>query len=65
MSFKNSETSNAHRLLLNLKDKINLKRSDVLLYEGFELPDESYSVSGIQYYFEYILRNMKKRLMIC
>ena len=36
----------------------------MLLYEGFELPDESYSVSGIQYHFEYILRNMKKRLMI-
>ena len=25
---KNSETSDSHRLLLNLSDKINLKRSD-------------------------------------
>ena len=33
--FRNSEsskTSEPHRLLLNLADKINLKRSDMLLY---------------------------------
>ena len=28
MNSKNSKTSNSHRLLLNLLDKINLKRSD-------------------------------------
>ena len=28
MNSKNSETSDPHRLLLNLTDKINLKRSD-------------------------------------
>ena len=28
MSSKNSKTSNPYRLLLNLTDKINLKRSD-------------------------------------
>ena len=28
MSSKNSKTSDPHRLLLNLQDKINLKRSD-------------------------------------
>ena len=28
MNSKNSKTSNPHRLLLNLLDKINLKRSD-------------------------------------
>ena len=28
MNFKNSEASVLHRLLLNLTDKINLKRSD-------------------------------------
>ena len=28
MNSENSETSNPHRLLLNLSDKINLKRSD-------------------------------------
>ena len=30
----------------------------------FELPDGSYSVSYIQYYFKYILKNMEKRLII-
>ena len=28
MHSKNSKTSDPHRLLLNLRDKINLKRSD-------------------------------------
>ena len=30
MNSKNCETSDPHRLLLNLADKINLKRSDVV-----------------------------------
>ena len=32
--------------------------------ETFELPDGSYSVSDIQDYFEHILKNMEKRLII-
>ena len=28
MNFENSKTSDPHRLLLNISDKINLKRSD-------------------------------------
>ena len=32
--------------------------------EEFELPDKSYSVSDIQDYFEYILKNMEQRLII-
>ena len=32
--------------------------------EEFELPDGLYSVSDIQEYFEYTLKNMKKRLEI-
>ena len=32
--------------------------------EKFELPDGSYSISDIQDYFEYILKNMEKRLLI-
>ena len=28
MSLKNSKTSNTHRLLLNLTEKVNLKRTD-------------------------------------
>ena len=51
MNSENSETSDPHRLLLNLTDKINLKRSDKYeapkWNEEFELPDGSYSVSDI------------------
>ena len=32
MIFENSKTFNPHRVILNLKDKTNLKRSDMLLY---------------------------------
>ena len=32
MNSKNSQTSDLRRLLLNLTDKINLKRSDMLPY---------------------------------
>ena len=86
MNSKNSKTTDPHRLLLNLADKIKLKRSDkyvglsnLSIYytwkniknsyknnkfkisaptwnEEFELPDGSYSVSDIQYYFRYILK---------
>ena len=86
MNSRNSKTSDPHRLLLNLTDKINLKRSDkyvalsnLSIYytwknikksyknnkfkisaptwnEEFELPDGSYSLSYIQYYFKYILK---------
>ena len=31
--------------------------------EEFELPDGSYSISDIQDYFEYILKNMQKRYL--
>ena len=32
--------------------------------EEFELPDGSYSISDIQYYFEYIFKNTGKKLMV-
>ena len=78
---KNSGTSDTHRSLLNLTDKINLKRSEnyvalskLSIYytckkikksykknafkksppTRFVLPDESYSVSDIQHYLEYM-----------
>ena len=72
-------TNSGNSLLLNLSDKINLKRSDKyvslsnlsILYmrkhkklkinynynDKFELPDRSYSVSVVQDYFEYIIKN--------
>ena len=89
-----SKTSDPHRILINLPDKIRLNRSDkyvalsnLSIYytrkniktscknnklkisaptwnNKFELPDGSYSVSDIQYYFEYILKNMEKGLII-
>ena len=94
MNSRNSKTSDPHRPLLNLADKINLKRSDkydalsnISIYytwkninksyknnkfklsapiwnDEFELPDRSYSVSYIQDYFECILKNMRKLLII-
>ena len=89
-----SKTSDPHRILINLPDKIRLNRSDKYValsnlsiyytrkniktsYKNnklkisaptwnnkFELPDGSYSVSDIQDYFEYILKNMEKGLII-
>ena len=39
MNFKNGETSDPQRLLLNLTDKKNLKRSDnMLLYKTLAFP---------------------------
>ena len=94
MNSENSKASDPHRLLLNLSDKINLKRSDkyvalsnLRIYytwknikksyknnkfkipapkwnEAFQIPDGSYSVSDIQDYFEYILKNMRQLLII-
>ena len=94
MSSGNSKRSDARRLLLNLSDKIKLKRSDkcvalsnLSIYytwknikkpcknykfkisvpawnEQSELLDRSYSVSDIQDYSDYSLKNMKQLLMI-
>ena len=94
MSSENSEKSVPHRILLNLLDKKNWKRSgkcvsisNLRIYntlknikktyekkiikisaptwnEEFELPDGSYSVSGIQDYFQYIFKNLEKRQLL-
>ena len=94
MDYENSKTSDLHRLLLNLSDKISLKSKDkyvalsnLSIYytwenikksyknnkfkisaptwnEKFELPNESYSVSDIQEYFEDIIKNMRQLLII-
>ena len=88
MNSENCKKIDSDRLLLNLSDKINLKRSDKYVAlsnfsicyawknikksyknnkfkisaptwnEEFELSDGSYSISDIQDYFEYILKNM-------
>ena len=86
MDSENSKISDPQRLLYNLSDIINLKRSDKYVVlsnltvqyswksikmsyknnnfevspptwnEEFKLPDESYSVSDIQEYFDYIIK---------
>ena len=50
----------------NIKSSYNsnkLKISAPTWNDKFELPDGSYSVSDIQDYFEYILKNMEKILI--
>ena len=94
MNSENSKTFDPHRLLLDLSDKMNLKRKNKYIAssvfsiyctwknikksyknnrfkisaptwnEEFELPDGSYSVLGIQDYFEYIIKNMRQLLII-
>ena len=86
MDSENSKISDPQRLLYNLSDIINLKRSDKYVVlsnltiqyswksikmsyknnnfevspptwnEEFKLPGESYSVSDIQEYFDYIIK---------
>ena len=59
MNFENSKTSDPLRLLLNLSDLLAPTWN-----EEFELPDGSYSVSDMQDYFKYILKNMRQLLII-
>ena len=63
MNSGNSQTFDSQRLLFNLSDKTNLNTNDKHVAfsiptrnHKFELPDRSYSVSGIQDYFECILK---------
>ena len=89
MSSKNSKTLDPCRLLINLTDKIHLRRkgryialSNLSIYytwknikksnkifkisapawnEEFELPDGSYSISGIQDYFDFVKKAWGKK----
>ena len=86
MNTKNSKTSEPHRFILDLTDKLNLKNpnknmalANLGIYYTwknitsehnnnkfkilaptwnytFDLPDGSYSISDIQYYFEFIIK---------
>ena len=77
MDSKNSGTSDPHRQLLNLTDKINLKSSDkyvdlpkLSIYYTWKNIKESYKNNQLkilalyQDYFEYILKNIEKKLII-
>ena len=44
--------------------KKKIKISAPTWNEEFELPDGSYSVSGIQDYFQYIFKNLEKRQLL-
>ena len=61
MNSENSKTSKPHVLILNLSDKIDLRRvkfkiSAKTWNDEFELPDGLCSISDIQDYFEYIIK---------
>ena len=90
MNSKNIKTADSHKLLLNLTNKTNFKRSDkyvalssVTIYyswknirkyynnnkfkisvptwnEEFELTDGWHSVTDIQEWFKYIIKNMRQ-----
>ena len=92
MNSENSRTSEYHVLVLELSDKLDLRRSQKsvalsnlsinytwknikssynkfeisvpIWSDEFELPDGSYSISDFQDYFQYILRNIVKMLII-
>ena len=57
MNSKNSKTSDPRRLLLNLANKMDLRRKD----KNIALSDVSYSISDIQEYFEYILKKYEEK----
>ena len=91
---RNSKTSEPRRLLINLSNKVNLKRKDKYVAlsnpsiyytwkntkksyknnkfkisvptwnETFDIGDRSYSASDIPDSFQYVLKNMDKRLII-
>ena len=60
MNSENSKTSKHHVLILKLTNKIHLRRGEKWNDE-FELPDGSYSVLNIQYYFEYIFKKHNEK----
>ena len=72
-----SKTCKPRVLILNLADKIDLRKSEKSLCKNnkfkipaptwnskFELPHGSYSISDIQDYFNYILRKHGKNIEI-
>ena len=52
-----------HRRILK-KSYRNNKFETSMWNEKFQLRDGSHSISDVQDYFEYILKNMEKRLLI-
>ena len=48
------------KIIKSLYNNNKFKKSAWTWNDKFELPDGLYSVSDIQYYFQYILKNMEK-----
>ena len=57
MNLENDKTSKPSVSVLKLTNKLDFKISARTWNDKFELPDESYSISDILNYFEYILKN--------
>ena len=56
---EHNKTSKSHVLILKLTNKLKLRRGEIKISaptwnDKFELSDRSYSISDIQYFFEYI-----------
>ena len=65
--FMNSKNLSIYYIWKNIKNsyKNNKSKISALTWnKEFELSDGSYSISDIQVYFEYIFKNMVKRLVI-
>ena len=66
VKYKNSGTSDPHRLLLNLTYKINLKRNDkyvvlstLSIYCTWKNIKKSYNKTNLKYQFQHGMKNLK------
>ena len=65
MNFENSKTSHPHRLLFNLSDKINLKRSDkyvalsnLSIYYAWKNIKKSYKIINLKYQLNHRMKSL-------
>ena len=65
MNFENSKTSHPHRLLFNLSDKINLKRSDkyvalsnLSIYYAWKDIKKSYKIINLKYQLNHRMKSL-------
>ena len=65
MNFENSKTSHPHRLLFNLSDKINLKRSNkyvalsnLSIYYAWKNIKKSYKIINLKYQLNHRMKSL-------
>ena len=65
MNFENGKTSHPHRLLFNLSDKINLKRSDkyvalsnLSIYYAWKNIKKSYKIINLKYQLNHRMKSL-------